>query len=1051
MSTTKKYWNSLQHLNEDEQFVEQAHKEFSEHIPVDEFLGKTELKETSTSRRDFLKFLGFSVTAATISACETPVTKSIPYVVKPEEVTPGIANYYATTYADGNDYCSILVKTREGRPIHIEGNKLSGVTKGGVNARVNSSVLSLYDGKRLQAPLMGDKEISWEQLDQEVSGKLNAIAASGGNIRILTNSIISPTTQELIKEFANKYNSMTEGEGENSTVKHVTYDALSYAGMIQANANSFSKATIPDYRFEKAKTIVSIGADFLNDWLSSIEYSVNYAKNRKPDGAWMSKHYQFETGMSVAGSNADVRVAIKPSEHGAVAVALYNAVAKAVGQPSVKGGNIAEDGQNIQEKINDAAKQLIATKGESLVISGSNDRYIQVVVNSINTLLENYGRNKTINIDANVLLKQSTDTDVQELVAEMNAGKVDAVIIHGVDPVYSMPASWNFAGALSKVKTKISLAPKANATSVACDYVAPTHHYLESWNDANPKAGHYSLAQPVINPLFNTRQAETSLLVWAGLGTDYSDYLKGTWEKYGYPQQTKFSNFTAYWNQALHDGVDEGEATVHNSNDDNGHTLVDLNEAAAKATAKKGGAWELELYVKTGVGEGNQDINPWLMELPDPITKVVWDNYITMNPVDMEEAGYNTYISQQGEASVAVVKAGDQQIELPVFPVPGQKRKTVGIALGYGKASIEDRLIGQNAFPLVEVENGTLSYANYNVTVTKVEGKEFPLASSQTHHTMMGRKIVNETSMAVYKAGDKNVYNKRIELPNSYGQIEAAKDIDLWDEHGISTFGHRWGMSIDLNTCTGCSACVTACTSENNVPIVGKDEVKRNRTMYWLRIDRYFTSDTKKNEETEDELGTKTMYQKMETPSAYPEVVHQPVMCQHCNHAPCETVCPVAATTHSEEGLNQMAYNRCVGTRYCANNCPYKVRRFNWFEYTRYTKFSSVNPMQDDIGRMVLNPDVVVRSRGVMEKCSLCVQRIQAGKLVAKKKGKKVEDGSIQTACSNACPTNAITFGDLNDTESTVRKEFNDDRAYFLIEEVGTQPNISYMTKVRNA
>ncbi|MCI5057494.1 MAG: 4Fe-4S dicluster domain-containing protein, partial [Flavobacteriales bacterium] len=404
----------------------------------------------------------------------------------------------------------------------------------------------------------------------------------------------------------------------------------------------------------------------------------------------------------------------------------------------------------------------------------------------------------------------------------------------------------------------------------------------------------------------------------------------------------------------------------------------------------------------------------------------------------------------QGDAGMATIKTAQGELTLPVMPVPGQKRNTVGVALGYGKGYEGDRLVGLNAFPYTTVSNGTICYANYSVDVVKAEG-EYPLASSQTHHTMMGRKIVNETTIDVYKNG-KDGYNEQMMLSDAYGEKKKPTDINLWADHPVETFGHRWGMAIDLNTCTGCSACVTACGSENNVPIVGRDEVKRNRTMFWMRIDRYFSSDMSKEvaEQSEGEVGAVEMYAKMEKPSMYPQVVHQPVMCQHCNHAPCETVCPVAATTHSSEGLNHMAYNRCVGTRYCANNCPYKVRRFNWFQYDTYRKFTGINPAQDDLGRMVLNPDVTVRSRGVMEKCSMCIQRIQAGKLEAKKQGEKVQDGAIQTACSSACPTNAITFGDINDNNHTVNTLSKDDRMYHLLEEVGTQPNIMYLTKVRN-
>jgi len=1063
MSTTKKYWQSVEQLQEDPEFMARAHNEFSEPVPVDEFLSKTKLDETSTSRRDFLKFLGFSVTAASLAACETPVMRSIPYVVKPDEITPGIANYYASSYADGMDYASILVKTREGRPIHISGNSNSGVTHGGVNARVNSSVLSLYDSKRLQGPQKAGTAATWDEVDGEIGGKLQAIANKGGNIRILSNTIMSPSTKMAIGAFATKMSggAMNADEGAtddapaaNENVQHITYDAVSASGIRKANEASFGAAIIPGYHFDKAKVIVSVGADFLSTWLSSIEYAVQYGKTRNPNGAWMSKHYQFESNLSLTGSNADVRGAIRPSEYGAAVAALYNEVAKQAGGSKVSGPSLGESDNGANEKIAHAAKDLWKAKGSSLVVSGSNDIAVQTLVNGINDMLGNYG--STIDLNMPINFRQGNDEKVAALIGEMKAGKVDALIVYGADPVYSMPAAWDFAGAMAKVGLKISFASKANASSAACDYVCPDHHYLESWGDVNPKAGYYSLTQPVINPLYNTRQAQSTLLKWAGMDEDYHNFVKGTWEKYGYPMaQDQFGTFASYWAKCLHDGVGEVPSMVEKKEF---AFTGDVNTAASKLPKPSTDGWELELYMKTSIGEGNQAGNPWLQELPDPISKIVWDNYVTMNPVDMHREGFNIKLAEQTPAHVAKVMVGDQELVLPVVPIPGQKLKTIGIAVGYGNEamhldaqSTEDLdNAKRNAFRAVGYTNSTLSYTHSGVSVANT-GVTYKIASTQTHDTMMGRKIVNETTLDTFKSvpfdDAHDGWNPPITVADAYGKQKPVREVNLWADHGIET-GHRWGMAIDLNLCNGCGACVTSCHSENNVPVVGKDEVRRTRAMSWLRIDRYFSSDadpaTYHHEEKKD-------YAKMEIPSAYPDVVFQPVMCQHCNHAPCETVCPVAATTHSDEGLNQMTYNRCVGTRYCANNCPYKVRRFNWFNYVGDSKFTGVNPSQDDLSRMVLNPDVVVRSRGVMEKCSMCVQRIQSGKLEAKKAGGPVEDGAIQTACSSACPTHAITFGDLNDSKSNVRSNAMKERSYHLMEEIGTQPNIWYMTKVRNA
>ena len=1091
----KKYWQSLEHYNQDPEFVAEANNEFTEPIPVEEFLSKTQLDEGSTSRRDFLKFMGFSLAAATVAACEAPVVRSIPYLNKPEDVTPGVASFYATTYADGIDYASILVRSREGRPIHIEGNHKSSITKGGVSARVNSSVLSLYDSGRLTKPTIDGASADWADVDAQIMDKLHAIANKGGKVRMLTNTVVSPTTRDLIKEFgahfgidpASVKSEEVEEKAEmaaaptgdsaavaaaaveaienaangdmvaaveaaepmmdrsNGDFRHVTYDAVSYSGLIEGNRMSFGKAVIPSYHFDKAKVIVSVGADFITNWLSPVEFSGQYSKNKKPvknpsSTEWMSKHFQFEANLSVTGSNADVRGAIKPSEYAAAVIALHNAV---TGE-SLSGGDL-DDENGLVDKIQAAADALNANAGAGLVVSGSNDPNVQVIVNKINDHLKNYG--STIDMNRTSYLKQGSDAEVEALIAEMNSGAVDALIIYGTNPVYSMPAAWDFAGALENVGTTISFASSKDETAALCEYVCPDNHYLESWNDAEPYKGKYSLTQPVIKELFNTRQAQSSLLTWIGKDADFYTYLQNSWRK-AVGDNPFGMTFREFWNSSVHDGVAEdsdpkGAQPAFSGN---------ASSAASKAAGAETGDWELILYTKTGIGEGTQANNPWLQELPDPITKVVWDNYITMNPVDMDEMGLNIRMGEQRPASMANVSSGDASVELPVVAVPGQKRKTIGIALGYGRVNnrVEDMVIGSNVFPMVGTMNGTLNYANYNVSVSASDSDDYPLASTQTHHTMMGRKLVHETSMKEFQEVDgrdkEHGWNKFVTLKNAYGEDTPVKELGLWDDHPID-MGHRWGMSIDLNACNGCGACVTACTSENNVPVVGKDEVRRNRSMHWLRIDRYYSSDA--DPEGHSHVESKD-YAGMEIPSEYPEVAFQPVMCQHCNHAPCETVCPVAATTHSNEGFNQMAYNRCVGTRYCANNCPFKVRRFNWFNYTAYSKFTDVNPSQNELGRMVLNPDVVVRSRGVMEKCSLCVQRVQAGKLVAKKAGEPVKDGAIQTACSAACAADAITFGDINNTESMVRENAKDERSYHLLEEIGVQPNIWYMTKVRN-
>lgn len=1057
---TKKYWKGLEELNNSPEFVQNVNKEFTEQIPVDEFLGDNNLSvNNGTNRRDFLKFLGFSVAAASLASCETPVNKAIPYLNKPEEITPGVANWYASTYFDGRDYAALLVKTREGRPIKITGNSLSKVTNGATNARIQASVLSLYDSSRLTGPVANGKASAWSKVDKEIGGKLDAISSKGGAIRILSSTIISPSTIAAISDFTAKY----------PTTKHVTYDAVSFAAITNANAQTFGKGVVPTYLFENAQVIVSIGADFLANWIE--DYSMAYAKNRKVsrEKSAMSKHYQFESNLSLTGANADERIPVKVSEQAKVAVNLYNAVAKIVGVTTLPSSELASEAL-----IGKAAKDLVANKGKSLVVSGSNDTNVQLIINEINTLIGSYG--KTIDLENPSYLNQSNDKAFAELCSDMASGKIDALITYNTNPVYTAPASLKFAEAYNKVGLRISFADRADETASLANFICPDHHYLESWNDFNPRKAHYSLAQPTISPLFaavnsGTRQAQKTLLKWSGNTNDYHSYIQKVWSENLFPKQGKYMNFTEFWNNSLHDGAIEvgkgpdmltaadngSEASVADSKtttEDKPTETVNLKEAARAINVVKTEGFELALYEKVAIGNGNQANNPWLQELPDPISKITWDNYVTMSPVEMKEKGYNLMERQDREASVVNVTVNGHTIELPIVPQPGQAPGTIGIAVGYGRdkagklSTQTGSVVGKNAFPFVQVENGTLIYAALNVKIENAN-KTTEIAGTQVHHTLMGREIVKETNLENYKKDPKS--GNADEMLVTHSGVKKAVTIDLWDEH--EKLGHRWGMTIDLNSCIGCGSCVVSCTAENNVAVVGKEQVMKTREMHWLRIDRYYSSDMNKEVAKEDGVGSIDMYLDMENPSAAnPKVVFQPMMCQHCNAAPCENVCPVLATNHSSDGLNQMTYNRCVGTRYCANNCPFKVRRFNWFNYNEKPEFS-FNPTQDDLGRMVLNPDVVVRSRGVMEKCSMCVQRIQGGKLEAKKAERKLVDGDVNTACAEACPTNAILFGDLNDADSAIsilRKQEEKERNYFILEELGIKPSVSYLTKVRN-
>lgn len=1042
MSNKKVYWKGFEELEETPSFVKQRDNEFAQDVPLNEFLADEESVSVTTNRRDFLKFLGFSLTAATLAACETPIQKAIPYVIKPERITPGVTNYYASSYYDGSDFASIMVRSREGRPIKIDGNFSNPVTKGGTNARIQASVLNLYDSKREKSAMKAGAPIAWSEADSEIIAKLEQLAAKGSKVVLLTNTIISPSTKAVIADLKAKY----------ANVEHVQQDSISYNAIRVANEQSFGKAVIPSYQFDKANAIVSFGADFLNSWLMSGVYEGQYAKTRKPDHGEMSRHFQFEANMSLAGSNADYRYMIKQSEIGLGLVALHNYLAGKLGAAKLAGGEVS-----FAADIEFVGDYLIANKGKSLVVCGLNDVNAQLITNKINEMLGSYGT--TIDLSSPVHLFQGDDKAVNAVMNDILNNKIGGLICYNTNPVYTSGNNEALKAAIKGLELSVSFADRVEETETT--YLLPDHNYLESWNDFNPVGAEYSLQQPTIHPLFDSRSAQETLLVWAGLAkrtdknsTVYRDYIKTNWEKTIYTSSSA-GNFVDFWNNSLYNGYYTGAKASET-------TSVSMAEsvsldAAAKALAEKAASskgWEVVLYEKVGIGDGTLANNPILQELPDPISRVTWDNYITMAPEDMDkpEFGFNKLFGEQEWAHVAKITVNGTEISLPVLAQPGQAPGTVGIAVGYGrKFGKTDEVIGKNAFGLVTFENGNYSTFVLNAELVKA-GEKYQLAGTQTHHTMMARDIVKESSLKEFqknhKAGnpDKRMHTNVATLV-AEGEHDAPVDkIDYW--RPFKMINHRWGLSIDLNSCTGCGACVVSCHIENNVPVVGKDEVRRSRDMHWLRIDRYYTSDADPKERYTEANSANKNARAKEIPGRNPRVAFQPVMCQHCNHAPCETVCPVIATSHSTEGLNQMTYNRCVGTRYCANNCPYKVRRFNWFNYADNAKFDYY--MNDDLGKMVLNPDVTVRGRGVMEKCSMCVQRIQAGKLEAKKAGHAVIDGDIQTACSDACPTNAIVFGDFNDTSSELAKNSNNPRAYYLLEEVGVKPNVVYQTKIRN-
>jgi len=1003
MESNKKYWKGLEEYNNTPDFVKNSKNEFAEPLPIEDVLNEAGLS-TVTPRRDFLKALGFGLGAVTLAACQTaPVHKSIPYLVKPEEVTPGIPNYYTSSF-NGQ---SILVKTREGRPIKIEPNPNAGQFNCGTDARAQASVLDLYDVSKLKAPaLVKDgkvEETTWAKIDSFVKGELAKAQAGGKKIRIVASTVNSPSTNAVIAQFIAKY----------PAAKLVQYDAVSYTGIIQANQNSFGKAVLPKYNFDKADLIVSFSADFLGTWISGEEFTAQYTANRNYkslENKKMSRHIQFESGMSLTGTNADTRVPVKLSEEGPALIALYNAITGSALPGGTLGNNTTAD-----KVIKLVAKELVQAKGKGLVVCGSNDVSTQILVNAINAAIGSYGT--TIDLDNPCYLYAGNDAEFNGLVAEMNRGEVGAVLFLNSNPVYDAANAKAFTDALAKVPAKISFSDRADETATACDAIAINHNYLESWGDANAYEGYYSIVQPTINPVFNSRQAEESLLTWADAPVkDYYQFVRSNWEAKMLPA------VGLKWEEVLEKGVVSVTAKTAGAYSFT-QSLAQVATSIANSSKALAKEVELQVYESIPMRDGKNANNAFLQELPDPVSKVTWDNYVALAPKFAEKLKVK-------EFDVVTVKASNgYSVDLPVLIQPGQAQGTASIALGYGrtKTGKAGNDVGKNAFPFVSFVNGTFQYAT-SVTITPTGGY-YELAQTQTHHSFEGRAVIKEATFKEY-----------LKNPGAGNEKGEHKDYDLWDQYEKP--GNNWVMAIDLNACTGCGSCIVACNVENNIPVVGRDEVRRRREMHWIRIDRYYSYETKDGDVTrEKEIA------KLEDLD-HVSVVHQPMLCQHCDHAPCETVCPVLATVHSSDGLNHMAYNRCVGTRYCANNCPYKVRRFNWFNYWNDSRFD--NYLNNEFTQLVLNPDVTTRSRGVMEKCSMCIQRIQGGKLQAKLEKRPLKDGDIKMACQEACSANAIVFGDANDPNSEVSKALRSERIYYVLEEINVKPGIGYMTKIRN-
>ncbi|MBI2339616.1 MAG: TAT-variant-translocated molybdopterin oxidoreductase [Deltaproteobacteria bacterium] len=1060
--TEKKYWGSIEELERLPAYTMSLGKEFV--APPEEQV------VTEMERRSFLKVMGASLLLAGTACSRRPVEKIIPYVNQPEEIIPGTADHYASTCGECSASCGLLVKTREGRPIKLEGNDRHPMNRGRLCARGQASILNLYDPDRLKNPVKmprgngAFRNLSWAEADRQIKDHLakttrGVTKDSGAKIYLLTGTITSPSTRRLMADFM-----ASVGSADASGVAtHVEYEGVVPEEVALGQEAAYGQKVTPRFRFDQASVIVSFGADFLGTWLSPVEFSAGFAKGRQVEKGQMSRLVVFESALSLTGSNADEYSAVTPGDELSIALSLAHEIIVKRGQSkyakrtdviqALNGYDVASVAKETgisEDSLRHTANSLLKARGHGIVlggaIKGANSLALQVAVNLLNSALENDGAT----IDYSVAPSnqaESSFASLKNLIDEMNGGTVGALFIYNTNPLYSLPPSLNFGEALKKVPMVVTIADRINETALESDFVCPPSHYLEAWSDASPQKGIFSIAQPVIAPLYDTRSFQDSLIQWGSLpfASGY-DYLREWWQDNIYPMapaggpssvnSVLFSEkladslkahsdhlvggpaaFEGFWEETLKKGVflteprdGEPDRLVPPRDLLDTATAVlprreSLSDARDAATARDAAAYGLALYPSVSMFDGRSANIAWLQELPDPLSKITWDNYVSMAPRTAKELKIE-------EGDVVALHGKNFDMELPVHLQPKMHPRALMAAIGYGRRNagrVGDN-IGVDLSSLQEITGGLPQWGVLPVDSIRKTGIRQRLATTQGHPTVEGRPIIRETTFAEYQKNPHAGNPERETLPS------------LWPKHEYKDY--RWGMAIDMNACIGCNACMVACQSENNIPTVGKEQVLKGREMHWIRVDRYYGGEADQ-----------------------PEMNFQPMLCQHCENAPCETVCPVLATMHNEEGLNVQVYNRCVGTRYCSNNCPYKVRRFNFLDF----RGAISSPLE-----LSLNPDVTVRTRGVMEKCTFCIQRIRTAKDKAKDEGRKppggkVRDGEILTACQQTCPTNAIVFGDINDPESLVSKMKKSPRGYHVLEDLNVGPQVTYLAKVRNS
>ncbi|MCU0960851.1 MAG: TAT-variant-translocated molybdopterin oxidoreductase [Pirellulaceae bacterium] len=997
-------WRSLAELDDAPQFRAFLEAEFPEALDA-----------TSVDRRRWLQIMGASFALSAVAGCEAQRKEILPFARRPEGRVPGRPDRYATAMDLSGSAVGLLVTCMDGRPLKVEGNPLHPQSLGASHALAQAAILELYDPDRSQYPVertaqgaivhAGDgQQDPWARFDEFMRAQMtSAHERRGASVYVLSEASSSPTLARLRDAWL----------AQLPESRWVEYDPLTDDNALAGTQLAFGKPLTTQLVLEQARVIVCIDADVLADHPAALQHTRAFAQGREIVDGTMNRLYVVESGLSITGAAADHRLPLRPSQVpafvGELAAAIERGDAGAAGSDTS-----AAAAPHVQKFIQVLAQDLAAHRGRCVVAVGAHQPpAVQAAVHRLNALLGNVGH--TVRYTAGPRAQRGSHVEaIRQLAAAMRDGQVQTLLILGGNPVYDAPADVDFAAGLDQVPSTVHVGLYRNETARRCLWHVPQAHFLESWGDARSWDGTYSVVQPMIAPLYGGRTPVEIVARLLGEPLPKSDELvKATLQALAGDQ---FSE--KLWRQCVHDGLWADSAWPAETVPD--VSVRDLPADLPAAAAE--GSLELVLMRDASVYDGRFANISWLQECPDPMTKLTWDNAAIMSPATARAL-------QVADESRVRLESGGRSVEAPVYVMPGWADGVVGLALGYGRVAagsvggLEEAgvaPVGANAYQV------RTSQAMYTVADLKVEGLpgRFPLSSTQDHHAIDAVGL-QERARRVPTLVREASLDHFLHHPDFVQHVthEPASLESMWTE--LPYDGHKWGMAIDLTKCIGCSACVVACQAENNVPVVGKEQIKRGREMHWIRIDRYFQGDAEHPEEI--------------------QVAMQPVACQQCELAPCEQVCPVAATVHSSEGLNDMVYNRCIGTRYCANNCPYKVRRFNYFNYHK-----DLQDPRREVSKMVFNPDVTVRARGVMEKCTYCVQRIQAVKIDTRNAGQPIPDGAIRTACQQACPAQAIVFGDLADAQAQVSRQHGDDRAYRMLGELNVKPRTAYLARIRN-